>query len=139
MNLIKVAKGDNEKGRRIELMTNAMLNMIEWGSKNVDVIIVEGIFNSKRYSNFYKKILSMNVEILWYYFDLSFEETLVRHATREKSKLFGAEEMKGWFNPHDELSFVKEKVIGASMSKDEILNMILDDMSKINTTSDDIE
>ena len=115
--------------KRNEVTITSIEKMIEWGIENkYDFIVLDGKFKAKHYEVLYDFILSKKIEILPYWFDISFEETVKRHATREKSKIFDAEEMGKWWVPHDLMPNIKEKLIVEKMAKDEILAMILKDL-----------
>lgn len=58
------------------------------------------------------------------YFDLPFEETLRRHQARPKSNEFGEEEMRGWWREKDYIGFIKENVITAEETLDEIVERV---------------
>jgi len=62
-----------------------------------------------------------------YYFDISFEETLRRHATKPNSQDFGETEMNEWWQEKDFLGLADERIITNETAQDEILAMILKD------------
>ncbi len=64
-----------------------------------------------------------------YYYDLSFEDTPIRHASREKSKEFGADALKRWWNDKDYLDQIHEKKIYADASLENNLERILNDIA----------
>lgn len=121
-------KDDNFHDRRNELTILSICNMIEWAVDKFDVIILDGKFSARTYFPIYDFILSKQVELLPYWFELSFEETAARHSTREKAKVFDAEEMKKWWKPHDLLANVQEKIIDDKMTKEQILDKIVKDL-----------
>ena len=67
-------------------------------------------------------------QIYAWYFDLSFEETLRRHAGSDKAKEFGETEMRRWWIEKDFLPEIPEKFFSAELRQDQILTRILDDI-----------
>lgn len=61
---------------------------------------------------------------LVYYFDVPFDETVRRHATRPLFDEITSEQMRGWFTPDDRLGVDGESVIPASSSLTETVASI---------------
>ena len=69
--------------------------MLEYGSENCKVVILEGIFIADWYQELFEDAIGLyGVDIYAYYFDIPFEETVRRHQTRSKAAEFGADEMR---------------------------------------------
>ncbi len=66
--------------------------------------------------------------IFAYYYDLSFEETLLRHSTKPNCKDFGKSDMKKWFLEKDFLEVLEEKVLTKELSLSEVVELILCDL-----------
>ncbi|MBP5554828.1 MAG: kinase [Lachnospiraceae bacterium] len=99
--------------------------MLEYGSKNCEVVIMEGIFVAEWYRELFEAALELyGSDIYAYYFDIPFEETVRRHQTRSKAAEFGAEDMREWWQEKDYLDPIKETMITEDMSKDEIVGAI---------------
>ena len=64
------------------------------------------------------------------FIDLPFEETVKRHNSRDKAKEFGVDMLKKWWSSQDFAPYLNEKCIYADMSKEEIVEMILKDISQ---------
>ncbi len=79
-------------------------------------VVLDGIFNSTRYSPMLERVRSATEDSRFYAFDLSLEETLRRHRSRLKAVDFTAEEMAGWYHGWQPLQFVSEHRIDASES-----------------------
>ena len=104
-------------------------SLLHYGYENSKVVILEGILNSKWYQPLFEAAVELfNRNIYAYYYDLPFEETLKRHATKENRFEFGETEMRQWWNEKDYIGFIPEKTIGKEMSLDEVINMILSDV-----------
>ncbi|MCG7585957.1 AAA family ATPase [Photobacterium sp. OFAV2-7] len=61
-----------------------------------------------------------------FYFDISLEETLLRHRTRDVSERFGTDEMTSWYNLSTPLGFDCENLIPQECSKGEAIALIKD-------------
>ena len=87
-------EGDVNGALNIELMEQASLTCLKRGL----VVIIEGILNAKRYGAMLERLSrAYPAASLFYAYDLSFEETAIRHVTREKSVSFGTDDMKEWY------------------------------------------
>ena len=99
--------------------------LLEYGSSNCEVVILEGIFIADWYRELFEAAIELyGSDIYAYYFDIPFEETVRRHQTRSKAAEFGADEMREWWKEKDYLELIKESIITEEMSKDEIVNEI---------------
>ena len=97
--------------------------------RNNEVVILEGILNSKWYKPLFEEAVKLyGTEIYAYYYDLPFEETLKRHETKDKRFEFGEKEMRRWWNEKDYIGFIPEKTINEEMSLDVAIDMILSDI-----------
>lgn len=102
------------------------MNVLFAFRKGYDVIL-EGILFSRRYKSMLEEIINKSNENYIYYLDISFEETLRRHATKYNSHEFGEKEMRDWYKEKDILNLLGEKIIKENLSKDEIVEKILND------------
>ena len=79
---------DGEKPNVEELI----FQLAMFGKQNCEIVIMEGIFNSKWYNNLFKKLLKeFKKDIFAFYFNIPFEETLKRHKLLGKE--LGADEI----------------------------------------------
>lgn len=88
-------------------------------------IIIEGILHNELYGNSLRSLCQKFDKSYAFYFDVSFEETLRRHKTKNNSHEFGEELMKKWWVDDDFLKVENEVVISSKMSKDETVQLIL--------------
>ena len=88
-------------------------------------VIIEGILDSEKYGTMLEDVAKNFSEVYVYYFDLSFEETLARHETKEKRNEFGENEMRQWWVEKDYLNWPNEVLLKAELSKDHAIEMIL--------------
>lgn len=88
-------------------------------------VILEGILSNKKYSAMLRRLLDdFQGEKLIYYFDVSFEETVRRHATKPNAHEFGELEMRQWWKDQDVLNVPGEQRIGEQLSQAEIVDLI---------------
>jgi predicted kinase len=71
-------------------------------------VVVEGILRSSVYAPMLRRIADAAADARFHAFDLPFEETARRHATRPQSGQFGPEQMREWYRGWDPLPFVAE-------------------------------
>lgn len=105
--------------------------MAEFGKDKYDYIIIEGIFASVRYKELFDGLMDLFAPYAYvYYYELPFEETVIRHQTRDKVNDFGPDRMKKWWLEKDYLNTMNETIIDESFSQEEVLKLILDDLTK---------
>jgi len=94
-------------------------------------VIVEGIMDAGRYGDMLRKLTADHRGVtLHYYFDIPFEETVVRHGNRDWAHNVTAEMMRDWYREHDVLDGVDQVVIGPESAQEETLARILDDLGE---------
>jgi hypothetical protein len=110
------------------LGTNALpllIELVKYGKKNCDIVILEGILHSHWYRDLFMQIkIEFDNRIYAYYYDIPFEETLIRHQSKTNWKDFGEVEMKKWWNEKDYIGIISEKIITADLSLDRTVDMI---------------
>lgn len=92
------------------------------------LVILEGILTSKKYGDM---LIKFNKDFgpkncLFYYYDVSFEETLRRHKNKPNSNEFGEEQMRKWWQDEDALNLKNEIIIKQDLSLTEAREMILE-------------
>ena len=101
-----------------------------FGKDNYEYIIIEGIFNTKIYKEMFYELADMfDPNVYVYYYEIPFEETVVRHTTRDKANDFGPDRMKEWWLEKDYLHIKNEKILDETLSQEDVLRMILNDLS----------
>ncbi|WP_281221247.1 AAA family ATPase [Nocardia uniformis] len=88
------------------------------------IVIVEGILDADRYGRMLERLTASAAHVLHYCFDLSFEETLRRHAGRAQSQEFTPEQMAQWYHGWQPLLFVDEVRIDATWSLEAVVDRI---------------
>ena len=118
---------DGENTLAIPLLKELLI----YGNKNSNVVILEGIM----YADWYKSLFELARElyrenIYAYYFDIPFEETLKRHQTRAESEEFGEEALRRWWRERDYSDVLAEKAITAERDQagivQEIYNTVME-------------
>lgn len=108
-----------------------LLELALYGKKHCDIVILEGILNSKWYRNLFENLLQeFNNQIYAYYFDIPFEETLNRHQTKPYANEFGEKELREWWNEKDLLDIIPEVRLNQELSLDEVVDMIYEGVIK---------
>lgn len=106
-----------------------LIDLLQYGYENSEVTILEGILNSEWYKPLFKKAVELyDNAILAYYYDLSFEETLRRHETKEERFEFGEEDMRRWWSEKDYIGFIPEKIINENMSLEATVDLIFSNL-----------
>ena len=90
--------------------------------------IVEGILYADHYGDMLAALRRDHAgRTCCYYLDVSFEESLRRHATKPQAAEYGAAEMRDWYRDLDLLPGVAEYVIPADLSLDQTVHRIMTD------------
>jgi thymidylate kinase len=89
-------------------------------------VILEGILTTGRYGDMLTALRHDHPDRShFFYLDVSFEETLRRHATRPQSREFGADMMRDWYVERDLLPGAGEIVIDQTSSLEETVRRIM--------------
>ena len=105
-----------------------MIELLKYGYEHSDIVILEGIMYEEWYNLLFKvanELYGSNVYA--YYFDLSFEETVRRHNTRNRE--FGEKDMRRWWREKDFSSVLREQAITCEMDTDSIVEKIYSDLN----------
>ena len=116
---------DSEGNPAIQLIYDLCM----YGNNVGYTVILEGILSNKKYGAMLRQLLDdFQGEKLIYYFDVSFEETVRRHATKPSAHEFGESEMRQWWKDQDVLNVPDEQRIGEQLSQAEIVDLIYRDV-----------
>lgn len=108
-----------------------LLELALYGKNHCNIVILEGILNSKWYKNLFENLLiEFKDKIFAYYFDIPFEETLNRHQQKSNSHEFGEKEMRDWWNEKDLLDIIPEVCLHKELSLNEIVDIIYENAIK---------
>ena len=101
-----------------------------YGKNNCNIIILEGILYSNWYKSLFENLLvEFKDQISAYYFNIPFEETLIRHQQKPNAHEFGEKEMKEWWNENDLLNIIPEVLLHKELSSNEMVDMIYKDVN----------
>jgi len=104
-----------------DLLEAAAIHSLDAGNH----VVMDGIFNARQYEDLLGRVAARTNDARFYAFDLSFDETIRRHAMRPKAAEFDVEEMRSWYHGWQPLAFVQERPIKASESAEAIVDRIL--------------
>ncbi|TQR12941.1 kinase [Psychrobacillus soli] len=117
--------------REGNLSIDLIRQIAEYGKDKCEFVIVEGILNKSRYGEMLNNLIQFyNEKTYTFYFDLSFEETIIRHNSRSKKMDFGEDSLRAWWNPSDYLGVDGEKILTDDMSHNDVLNLIVNQLQK---------
>lgn len=102
-----------------------MIDLLKYGRKNSEVVILEGILDSEVYYDLFETAKTeFGENIFAYYYDLPFEETVKRHQTRAKLHSFGVEDMKRWWNEKDFLNNIHEEIFTQEITLEQAADLV---------------
>jgi len=108
------------------LSIDLIRQIAEYGKDKCEFVILEGILNKHRYGEMLNNLIQFfNQKAYIYYFDLSFEETVIRHNFSSKKMEFGEDSLRAWWNPNDLLGVEGEMILTNDMSQNDVLKLIL--------------
>lgn len=89
--------------------------------------IIEGTLAENKYGDMLSSVLKRADCVFAYYYDLSFEEAVKRHETKDYTD-FNSNQMKDWLVPHNFLGIENEKILSETLTKDDVIKLILTDL-----------
>ncbi|MFF1572186.1 AAA family ATPase [Leifsonia sp. NPDC058292] len=108
--------------------TELIALVVRYALQRSPAVVLEGMLTASRYADVLQELSELpGVESWFYYFDIPFEETVARHATREKAGSFGRDELARWWTDRTTLAFAEEHTIDAASSVDETASRIIRD------------
>lgn len=91
-------------------------------------VVVEGILHPSRYGEMLRRLAQDHRgRTLTYFWDVPFEETLRRHATKPKASEFGEAEMRDWWYGAAYVDGLNETSIGAEETLDDAIQRVNSD------------
>jgi hypothetical protein len=91
-------------------------------------VIVEGILYAAHYGGMLTALRADHRgRSCFYYLDVSFEETVRRHAGKAQASDYGRTEMSGWYRERDLLPAVAEEIFTEDMSLDAMVRRVMAD------------
>lgn len=102
-----------------------MIELARWGAANCESVIVEGILDAEVYAPLFDALRETFDPLLAFYYDLPFEETLRRHATKPNHADFGEADMRRWWKERDLAPGLSEEILTADVSAEAAVEQIL--------------
>lgn len=103
--------------------------LILYGKNNCEVVILEGILKASWYQTLFELArFEFEDRIFAYYYDIPFEETVIRHKTKVNCNDFGESDMKRWWNEKDYIGTIEEKILTKELSIDQTIEIIMKDI-----------
>lgn len=107
-----------------------LIMLLKYGCLHCEYVILEGILNADWYRSLFESAIAVyGTNIVAYYYDIPFEETLKRHQTKETKFAFGETEMRRWWNEKDLIQIIPEHIFTQEISVEEAVNTILRDIT----------
>ncbi|MDE7132957.1 MAG: zeta toxin family protein [Lachnospiraceae bacterium] len=102
-----------------------IMQLLKYGRQNSDITILEGILPVEVYMPLFElAVQEYGQDIFAFYYDLPFEETLRRHATKPNREDFGEQDMRRWWKEKDFINIIPEKIITENLSISDTADLI---------------
>lgn len=109
-------------------LQSLLIHLLRYGYENNAVTILEGILNSEWYQPLFEAAAELYRDNVYaYYYQVSLEETLKRHAKKEKKLWFGEQEMKLWWREKDPIGLIPEKILTQDITMEQAADFIIKD------------
>ena len=113
---------------------DVLIMLLEYGHAHNELVILEGILNSRWYTPLFDAAKRSTAKIICaYYFDLPFEETLRRHQTKDKRTEFGERKCAAGGTKRTTPPALNEQTLTLDMMQDEIIDRICADLERLDT------
>lgn len=90
-------------------------------------VIVEGIMSLASYGDMLTCLVRDHVgRSACFYYDLNFDETVHRHASRAQASEYGSDLMREWYRERDLVPALHETIIGPDVSLDSAVSLMMD-------------
>ncbi len=107
-------------------------DMTMFGNAKGYTIVLEGIFNTNIYGSMFDTLVEkFDGPIFCYYFDIPYEETVTRHASKRTPVDFSTSKLKTWWKDKDYLGLDGEKLLNVDHTKEDIIQLISEDTKHI--------
>lgn len=117
---------DTDEGPQYGLIEQTVTYCLDYGYD----VVLEGILHRQRYRPMLERLAENHRGVTAaYYFDISWAETLRRHASRAKAVEFDAEDMRGWYCPRDTLGWPGERLVPDEATLDTTCERIVTDLA----------
>ena len=121
-----ILRGNSGSGKTaVSKALPLLINLLEYGRKNSEITILEGILDAECYRPLFQKAIEeYGTNIFAFYYDLPFEETLLRHSTKPNKDEFGEEAMRNWWKEKDYINIIPERILTKDIGFSDTVDMI---------------
>ena len=124
--MLRVKDGENTLGLPL------FEDLLHYCYRNCDYVILEGILNAEWYLPLFRQAEKLfGDEIFAYYFNIPFEETILRHQQRHISS-FGEKQMRLWWKEKDYIDFISETRFSSQTTLRQEIEKIMKDIGYVN-------
>lgn len=107
-----------------------MFRTIQFALSHDRDVILEGILpidhSHRKYKLLLDRILKINPHDTYiYWFDIPYEETVKRHASRPKADEFGEDKLRQWYKDDDRTHYPDEVIIDSKSSLEATVRLII--------------
>lgn len=107
-----------------------LIDLVRYGHSHCSYVILEGILDAAVYRELFDAVQQQFSRIYAYYYDIPFEETLLRHETKPNHNDFGEAEMRRWFKPKDLIGTIPETLLTRDIAQEDAVRRILADITR---------
>lgn len=99
---------------------------VRYALRNGYHVVLEGMLDAGRYGTMLAGLRHDFAELAtFFYLDVSFEETVRRHATRPQAADFCADDMRAWYRERDLLPFLTEEIVPETWTVDHTVDIVI--------------
>lgn len=90
-------------------------------------VVVEGILGSPSHGEMLTQLVRDHAgETACFYYDIPFDETVARHASKPQAAEYGAEMMREWYRDRDLIPALNEHIFGPEVSQDAAVRTMME-------------
>lgn len=116
----------NNSHSDLEAARQVMLASVQAALANGYDVILEGILSMGKYKLYFDRLFESHPKDNYlFYLNVSFEEAVRRHATRDKSQHFGENEMSEWYARAAPTGYPGEHIITEDLAMDQVCQTII--------------
>jgi thymidylate kinase len=113
-----------EKGGLEGAHINLIKENVEYCLENDFHVILEGIFHLKLYKDLLNYLNQKFPNNIFFYFDISLDETLRRSKTKNDFHEYGEEKVRSWYIEKDYTNFANEYTINEDLTEEKIIEFM---------------
>ena len=97
----------------------------EFGLERGYRVVLEGILTSEKYGPMIGRLIARADGARVFYLDVSFKETLRRHATKPTADAYGEPELRSWWRERDLLGVANETLVEEASTLEQTVALML--------------